>query len=164
MAIQSKEEIIEIQLPSMNKIESLVIPETNDSQSIGKEDTNYVIDYIDHSGQSDMYDSLMDCEVATDRIENENIIDQETNGTIVPDSDDEANTQESDDENDTPNSLDDIDISSLVLVESQDPRNPSVTIDEIYIMDPETKKLSAEPLDLPADVIQTIKLAISADT
>lgn len=163
MATQSKDEIIEIPLQTVNKIENLMILEKNDSQSIVKVDTNYVNDSIDHVEHM-VYGDLMNCELETDRIENENIIDQNTNITIVPDSDDEANTPESDDENETKNNLDDIDISSLVLVESQDPRNPSVTIDEIYIMDPETKKLSAEPLDLPADVIQTIKIAISADT
>lgn len=53
--------------------------------------------------------------------------------------------------------LEDIDINSLVLVESQDTQNPGRTIYEIYVSDPETGKLSDKPLDVPEDVIENIR-------
>lgn len=53
--------------------------------------------------------------------------------------------------------LEDIDINSLVLVESQDTNDPTKTIYEIYVTDPETGKLSEKPLDVPGDVIENIR-------
>ncbi|EAT41318.1 AAEL006998-PA, partial [Aedes aegypti] len=53
--------------------------------------------------------------------------------------------------------LEDIDINSLVLVESQDTNDPTKTIYEIYVTDPETGKLSEKPLDVPYDVIENIR-------
>lgn len=53
--------------------------------------------------------------------------------------------------------LEDIDINSLVLVESQDTTDPTKTIYEIYVTDPETGKLSEKPLDVPYDVIENIR-------
>lgn len=53
--------------------------------------------------------------------------------------------------------LEDIDINSLVLVESQDTNDPTKTIYEIYVTDPETGKLSEKPLDVPEDVIENIR-------
>uniref|UniRef100_A0A8D8P4G9 Transcription factor TFIIIB component B'' homolog n=1 Tax=Culex pipiens TaxID=7175 RepID=A0A8D8P4G9_CULPI len=53
--------------------------------------------------------------------------------------------------------LEDIDINSLVLVESQDTQNPGRTIYEIYVADPDTGKLSEKPLDVPDDVIENIR-------
>uniref|UniRef100_A0A1Q3EY76 Putative transcription initiation factor tfiiib bdp1 subunit n=1 Tax=Culex tarsalis TaxID=7177 RepID=A0A1Q3EY76_CULTA len=53
--------------------------------------------------------------------------------------------------------LEDIDINSLVLVESQDTQNPGRTIYEIYVADPDTGKLSEKPLDVPEDVIENIR-------
>lgn len=53
--------------------------------------------------------------------------------------------------------LENIDINSLVLVESQDITNPNKTIYEIYVIDPETDKLSEKPLDVPQDVIENIR-------
>lgn len=53
--------------------------------------------------------------------------------------------------------LEDIDINSLVLVESQDTTDPAKTIYEIYVIDPETGKLSEKPLDVPEDVIENIR-------
>lgn len=60
--------------------------------------------------------------------------------------------------------IDEIDISNLVFVEMIDPSNPTLTIDNIHIFYPETKELSNEPLDLPSDIIQRIKLAMSPET
>lgn len=48
---------------------------------------------------------------------------------------------------------------SLVVVESQDPHNPSKTIHEVYVMCPKTNKMSEKPLDLPDDVVQQIRMA-----
>ncbi|XP_055595438.1 transcription factor TFIIIB component B'' homolog [Uranotaenia lowii] len=53
--------------------------------------------------------------------------------------------------------LENIDLNSLVLVESQDTNDPSRTIYEIYVTDPETGKLSEKPLDVPEDVIDNIR-------
>ncbi|XP_062545359.1 transcription factor TFIIIB component B'' homolog [Armigeres subalbatus] len=53
--------------------------------------------------------------------------------------------------------LEDIDINSLVLVESQDTNDPTRTIYEIYVTNPETGKLSEKPLDVPEDVIENIR-------
>lgn len=53
--------------------------------------------------------------------------------------------------------LEDIDINSLVLVESQDTTTPGKTIYEIYVIDPATGKLSEKPLDVPEDVIENIR-------
>ncbi|XP_065078661.1 uncharacterized protein Bdp1 [Ochlerotatus camptorhynchus] len=58
--------------------------------------------------------------------------------------------------------LEDIDINSLVLVESQDTTNPGKTIYEIYVIDPETGKLSEKPLDVPEDVIENIRSILEA--
>ncbi|XP_058820147.1 uncharacterized protein LOC131682579 [Topomyia yanbarensis] len=53
--------------------------------------------------------------------------------------------------------LEDIDLNSLVLVESQDTTNPDRTIFEIYVIDQQTGKLSEKPLDVPEDVIENIR-------
>lgn len=49
---------------------------------------------------------------------------------------------------------------SLVVVESQDPNDASKTIHEVYFVCPETKKMSDQPLDLPDEVIQRIRLSM----
>lgn len=49
---------------------------------------------------------------------------------------------------------------SLVVVESQDPQNPDRIIHEVYVMCPETQQLSEQPLDLPDEVIQRIRLSM----
>uniref|UniRef100_A0A182PJG3 Transcription factor TFIIIB component B'' Myb domain-containing protein n=1 Tax=Anopheles epiroticus TaxID=199890 RepID=A0A182PJG3_9DIPT len=54
-------------------------------------------------------------------------------------------------------SLEDIDINSLVLVESQDSVDPNKTFYEIYVSNPDTGQLSEKPLDVPADVIESIR-------
>ncbi|EAU76706.2 AGAP008674-PA, partial [Anopheles gambiae str. PEST] len=54
-------------------------------------------------------------------------------------------------------SLEDIDINSLVLVESQDSGDPNKTFYEIYVSNPDTGQLSEKPLDVPADVIESIR-------
>ncbi|XP_052863960.1 uncharacterized protein LOC128270589 [Anopheles cruzii] len=59
-------------------------------------------------------------------------------------------------------SLEDIDINSLVLVESQDANEPNKTIYEIYVSAPETGQLSEKPLDVPPDVIENIRLILEA--
>ncbi|XP_055546413.1 uncharacterized protein LOC129730846 [Wyeomyia smithii] len=53
--------------------------------------------------------------------------------------------------------LENIDLNSLVLVESQDRTRPDKTIYEIYVIDPQTGKLSETPLDVPEDVIENIR-------
>ncbi|KFB38022.1 hypothetical protein ZHAS_00005289 [Anopheles sinensis] len=60
-------------------------------------------------------------------------------------------------------SLEDIDINSLVLVESQDASEPNKTIYEIYVVNPETGQLSEKPLDVPPDVIGNIRAILEAD-
>ncbi|XP_058126116.1 transcription factor TFIIIB component B'' homolog [Anopheles ziemanni] len=60
-------------------------------------------------------------------------------------------------------SLEDIDINSLVLVESQDASEPNKTIYEIYVINPETGQLSEKPLDVPPDVIGNIRAILEAD-
>ncbi|XP_053697302.1 uncharacterized protein LOC128744367 [Sabethes cyaneus] len=53
--------------------------------------------------------------------------------------------------------LENIDLNSLVLVESQDTTRPDKTIYEIYVIDPQTGKLGETPLDVPEDVIENIR-------
>lgn len=60
--------------------------------------------------------------------------------------------------------IDEFDISNLVFVEMIDPSNSTLTLNNIHIFYPETKELSSEPLDLPSDIIQKIKLALSPET
>lgn len=60
--------------------------------------------------------------------------------------------------------IDKFDISNLVFVEMIDPSNSTLTLNNIHIFYPETKELSSEPLDLPSDIIQKIKLALSPET
>lgn len=50
---------------------------------------------------------------------------------------------------------------SLVVVESEDPKDPTKTIHEVYIVDPDTNEMSDKPLDLPDDVIQKIRMSMS---
>ncbi|XP_031620077.1 uncharacterized protein LOC116338763 [Contarinia nasturtii] len=50
---------------------------------------------------------------------------------------------------------------SLVVVESQDPNDPSRTIHEVYVIDPETNEISDKPLDLEPHVIDSIRLSLS---
>uniref|UniRef100_A0A182QIR6 Uncharacterized protein n=1 Tax=Anopheles farauti TaxID=69004 RepID=A0A182QIR6_9DIPT len=59
-------------------------------------------------------------------------------------------------------SLEDIDLNSLVLVESQDAVDPNRTFYEIYISNPDTGQLSDKPLDVPADVIENIRQILEA--
>lgn len=61
-------------------------------------------------------------------------------------------------ESDEPEASDFMD--SLVVVESQDPNDPGKTIHEVYVMCPETKQMSDQPLDLPDEVIQRIRLSM----
>ncbi|XP_055903737.1 transcription factor TFIIIB component B'' homolog [Eupeodes corollae] len=52
---------------------------------------------------------------------------------------------------------------TLALVSSEDLSNPNkTTVNEIYIMCKETKKLSDKPLDLPEDIVDAIKEAITS--
>jgi transcription factor TFIIIB component B'' len=50
-----------------------------------------------------------------------------------------------------------IDINSLVLVESQDTENPDKPIFEIYAVDQETGKLGDKPLDLSHEDVEMIR-------
>uniref|UniRef100_A0A182KFQ9 Transcription factor TFIIIB component B'' Myb domain-containing protein n=1 Tax=Anopheles christyi TaxID=43041 RepID=A0A182KFQ9_9DIPT len=65
--------------------------------------------------------------------------------------------EEEDEDGDGGFSLEDIDINSLVLVESQDSGDPNKTFYEIYVSNPDTGQLSEKPLDVPADVIESIR-------
>lgn len=49
---------------------------------------------------------------------------------------------------------------SLVVVESQDPNDPTKTIHEVHFICPETKEMFEQPLDLPDEVIQRIRLSM----
>ncbi|XP_053672265.1 uncharacterized protein LOC128722616 [Anopheles nili] len=71
-------------------------------------------------------------------------------------------SDEDDEEEDGGFSLDGIDINSLVLVESQDTVDPNKTFYEIYVSHPETGQLSEKPLNVPADVIENIRLILEA--
>lgn len=51
---------------------------------------------------------------------------------------------------------------SLVVVESQDPHDSTQTVYEVYFVCPETKKMSDQPLDLPAEVIERIRLSMAS--
>uniref|UniRef100_A0A182NGT2 Transcription factor TFIIIB component B'' Myb domain-containing protein n=1 Tax=Anopheles dirus TaxID=7168 RepID=A0A182NGT2_9DIPT len=75
--------------------------------------------------------------------------------------DEEMEEEEDDDENGG-FSLEDIDLNSLVLVESQDTGDPNRTFYEIYISNPDTGQLSEKPLDVPADVIENIRQILEA--
>ncbi|XP_061512984.1 transcription factor TFIIIB component B'' homolog [Anopheles gambiae] len=69
----------------------------------------------------------------------------------------EEEEEEEEGEGDGGFSLEDIDINSLVLVESQDSGDPNKTFYEIYVSNPDTGQLSEKPLDVPADVIESIR-------
>ncbi len=64
----------------------------------------------------------------------------------------------SDEEDDIDKILSDVDLNSLVLVEKQTSDNR--TIHEIYVMDPNTKELSEEPLNLPPEIIESIRKVV----
>jgi hypothetical protein len=64
----------------------------------------------------------------------------------------------SDEEDDIDKILSDIDLNSLVLVEKQTSDNR--TIHEIYVMDPNTEELSEEPLNLPPEIIESIRKVV----
>lgn len=70
------------------------------------------------------------------------------------------NDEDADDKNDTNDSDANNFMNSLVVVESQDPNDPHKTIHEVYVVCPETKKMSDQPLDLPDAVIQRIRLSM----
>lgn len=53
---------------------------------------------------------------------------------------------------------------SLVVVESQDPNDSSKTIHEVFVVCPKTKTISDQPLDLPDEVIQRIRLSMLPGT
>lgn len=80
---------------------------------------------------------------------------QETHS--VHEDEDADDTDEKNDSNDSDaNNF----MNSLVVVESQDPNDPQKTIHEVYVVCPETKKMSDQPLDLPDAVIQRIRLSM----
>uniref|UniRef100_A0A182WFC9 Myb-like domain-containing protein n=1 Tax=Anopheles minimus TaxID=112268 RepID=A0A182WFC9_9DIPT len=79
----------------------------------------------------------------------------------VKEQEQEQEEEELEEENDG-FSLEDIDINSLVLVESQDSVDPSRTFYEIYVSNPDTGQLSEKPLDVPADVIESIRQILEA--
>ncbi|XP_052895127.1 transcription factor TFIIIB component B'' homolog [Anopheles moucheti] len=74
----------------------------------------------------------------------------------------EVQEEEDEEEDDGGFSLEDIDINSLVLVESQDNVDPTKTFYEIYVSNPDTGQLSEKPLDVPADVIENIRQILEA--
>ncbi|XP_049280151.1 transcription factor TFIIIB component B'' homolog [Anopheles funestus] len=74
----------------------------------------------------------------------------------------EIEEEEEEEEDDGGFSLEDIDINSLVLVESQDSVDPNRTFYEIYVSNPDTGQLSEKPLDVPADVIENIRQILEA--
>lgn len=79
---------------------------------------------------------------------------------IVIDDNEEEESKPAHDDDYYDNLLNDIDLNSLVLVESQ--VNDKL-IHEIYIMDPATEKLSEKPLDLPADIIENIRRVLNSE-
>lgn len=82
-------------------------------------------------------------ETETDAVEREE-------KSVVPD---ESNEREQTNDSDEQSNF----MNSLVVVESQDPDDPTRTIYAVHIVDPETKLMSEQPLDLPDDVIQRIR-------
>lgn len=90
-----------------------------------------------------MTSSKMEPEPETDAVEREH-------ESVVPDESNEVEqTNDSDEQSNFMN--------SLVVVESQDPDDPARTIYAVHIVDPVTKVMSEQPLDLPDDVIQRIR-------
>lgn len=81
-------------------------------------------------------------------------VEKESDSIVVDDATDDAAVM-NDSNEDASNFMD-----SLVVVESQDPNDPSKTIHEVYVISPDTKKMSEQPLDLPDEVIQRIRLSM----
>lgn len=80
---------------------------------------------------------------------------KESHSAVKEDATDDAAVMSDSNESDANNFMD-----SLVVVESQDPNDPNKTIHEVYVISPETKKMSEQPLDLPDEVIQRIRLSM----
>ncbi|XP_058445681.1 transcription factor TFIIIB component B'' homolog [Malaya genurostris] len=131
---------------------------------------------VDKSGISDSNQSTVGTPTPTEPVESVKMaetgnVNQEDlqNSKIVPKkeqepSDDQQQRHEESDEQDETHGLDpleDIDLNSLVLVESQD-TTLERTIYEIYVIDPRTGKLSDKPLDVPEDVIENIRSILEA--
>lgn len=92
-------------------------------------------------------------------------IDEEEERTIVPEQqsvDEEMEDEENDDdslkeEDEACNPLEGVDISSLVVLKTNDSKNPKDCVYKIYSLNPETGLIDEDkPLDLPEDVIQLI--------
>ncbi|XP_053664768.1 transcription factor TFIIIB component B'' homolog [Anopheles marshallii] len=83
-------------------------------------------------------------------------------GISAKEIEEEPEEEEDAEEDDGGFSLEDIDINSLVLVESHDSVDPSKTFYEIYVSHPDTGQLSEKPLDVPADVIENIRQILEA--
>lgn len=82
------------------------------------------------------------------------------------DEENESDDEESDGDDDDTDSDNDMDKlndlqGSLVVVASQDSKDPTKIVHEVFVMSPTTGQLSEEPLDLPADVIQQIMLTMN---
>lgn len=97
----------------------------------------------------------------TDATHPEQCIDR-IDATVVPD---QINEQEQANDSDVPlqNESDEEQsdsLNSLVVVESQDPNDPTRTTYAVHIRDPVTKLVSDQPLDLPDEVIQRIRQSI----
>lgn len=110
-------------------------------------------------GPMETIDPLNIEESATVKLESQNDFDGQNEELIVPDV-----VNESEQPNDpvTEKTSDEQSnfMNSLVVVESHDPHDPSRTIYAVHIVDPITKIMSDQPLDLPDDVIQRIRQSI----
>uniref|UniRef100_U5EM50 Putative neuroproteinsis n=1 Tax=Corethrella appendiculata TaxID=1370023 RepID=U5EM50_9DIPT len=113
--------------------------------------------------EQEEYDEEVDDNEELQHSENSHQIPITDNGSV---SNEQEETEQQDGENNDNTDqlalLQNIDINSLVLVESQDMRNPEKTIYEIYIMSPETGKLSEKPLDVPEHIVESIRSIIEA--
>lgn len=92
----------------------------------------------------------------------------DTNQDVEEDDDDDkedadADAESDDDEDDdSDNDMEQVNNQgSLVVVASQDSKDPTKIVHEIFVMSPTTGQLSEEPLDLPPDVIQQIMLTMN---
>lgn len=110
----------------------------------------------------DAQNETMECEIVADTLPAEpssasvQINEQETQpASHDVDATDDAAVSDETNESEANDCMD-----SLVVVESQDPNDASKTIHEVYFVCPETKKMSDQPLDLPDEVIQRIRLSM----
>ena len=160
------DDVEEIHMPKEKIIE---LPEKKDNSVTGNFDINNMeIDLIDATPVTDSFYPASEITSSSDNTESTNSLKQSEERINITQHPEQSKTA-SDDESDMSDSekLDtneenvgfpfDIDINSLVLVESQDTENPEKPIFEIYVVDQETGKLGEKPLDLSWEDVEMIR-------